>query len=84
MVRPALAGIRFAHTNSMATKTKRKRSSAKRELLKTRTATFFARRTATGRFKELDERGRSVAADRRREAKTKPKRGQGDRGDRAA
>ena len=84
MVLRALAGIRFAHTSNMATKTERKRSSGKRELLKSRTATFFARRTATGRFKELDERGRSLAADRRREAKTKPKRAQGDRGDRAA
>jgi hypothetical protein len=64
--------------------TKRKRATGKRELLKSRTATFFARRTAKGRFKELDERGRSLTADRRRKAKTKAKRGDGDRGDRAA
>ena len=63
---------------------KRKRSSGKRELLKTRNASFFGKRTARGRFKEMDERGRSLAADRRRKAKTKAKRGYGDRGDRAA
>jgi hypothetical protein len=37
---------------------------------------------AKGRFKELDERGRSVAGDRRRKATTKAKSGYGDRGDR--
>jgi hypothetical protein len=63
---------------------KSKRSSGKRELLKSRSATFFAKRTAKGRFKEMDERGRSLTADRRRKAKTKAKRGYGDRGDRAA
>ena len=64
---------------------KRKRSSnGKRELLKTRNASFFGKRTARGRFKEMDERGRSLGADRRRKAKTKSKRGYGDRGDRAA
>jgi len=72
----------------MATKRKttrkRKRSSGKRELLKTRNASFFGKRTARGRFKEMDERGRSLGADRRRKAKTKSKRGYGDRGDRAA
>jgi hypothetical protein len=61
-----------------------KRGSGKRELLKSRDATFFVRRTAAGRFKEMDERGRSLAGDRRRKATTKAKSGQGDRGDRAA
>jgi hypothetical protein len=60
------------------------RSSGKRELLKSRTATFFARRTSKGRFKEMDERGRSLAADRRRKAKGRSKSGYGDRGDRRA
>lgn len=63
---------------------KTKCSSGKRELLKSRNATFFAKRTAKGRFKEMDERGRSLATDRRRKAKSKAKRGYGDRGDRAA
>jgi hypothetical protein len=63
---------------------KKKRPTGRRELLRTPTATLFAKRTAKGRFKEMDERGRSLKADRRRKAKTKAKSGYGDRGDRAA
>ena len=74
----------MATKRKRSTAPRRKRSSGKRELLKTRNATFFGKRTARGRFKEMDERGRSLAADRRRKAKTKSKRGYGDRGDRAA
>jgi hypothetical protein len=62
----------------------KKRSRGKRELLKTRSATMFAKRTATGQFKEMDGRGRSLKADRHRKATTKAKSGYGDRGDRAA
>jgi hypothetical protein len=72
----------FAPVDSMPTK--KTRSTGKTELLKTRPASFFAKRTAKGRFKEMDERGRSLTADRRRKASTKSKRGYGDRGDRAA
>lgn len=61
-----------------------KRAPGKRELLKARNATFFGRRTSRGRFRELDERGRSLAADRRRKAKTRIKTGHGDKGDRRA
>jgi hypothetical protein len=56
----------------------------KRETLKTKTAILYARRTAAGRFKEMDEKGRSLKADRRTKAKNKTKSGYGDRGDRAA
>jgi hypothetical protein len=52
--------------------------------LKSRNATFFAKRTSKGRFKEMDERGRSLAADRRRKAKGMAKSGRGDTGDRRA
>lgn len=45
-------------------------------------ATFFAKRTTKGRFKEMDGRGRSLAADRRRAAKRTTKSGHGDQGDR--
>ena len=62
--------------------TRKKRSTTKREALKTRKAAFFAKRTAKGRFKEMDERGRSLAADRRRKAKRTVKSGHGDQGDR--
>ena len=44
----------------------------------------YARRDASGRFTEDQESvGRSLSQDRKREAKTKSKKGQGDRGDRA-
>ena len=62
--------------------TKRKRSTGRRETLKSRKAAFFAKRTTSGRFKEMDERGRSQASDRRRRAKKTTKPGYGDQGDR--
>jgi hypothetical protein len=40
------------------------------------------RRTARGRFDEVDDVGRSLSVDRKRKAKKKAKRGQGDTGDR--
>ena len=42
----------------------------------------FVRRDDKGRFKEVDDVGRSLSQDRKREAKTDAGRGQGDRGDR--
>jgi hypothetical protein len=55
-----------------------------RELIDTGTDKRFVRRDEKGRFKESDDVGRSLAADRRRKAKTVAKKGQGDRGDRKA
>ena len=60
-----------------------KRVAGKRDTVKAKNATFYAKRTARGRFKQMDEKGRSLNADRRRKAKTKTKSGYGDRGDRA-
>ena len=59
-----------------------KRGSSKRELIDTGTDKRFVRRSAAGQFKESDDVGRSLSADRRRKAKTVSKPGQGDRGDR--
>ena len=42
----------------------------------------YVRRDAKGQFKEVDDVGRSLAADRRTKAKTTVKSGQGDKGDR--
>lgn len=42
----------------------------------------FVRRDEDGQFKESDDVGRSLSADRRTQAKTAVKPGQGDRGDR--
>jgi hypothetical protein len=58
------------------------RKAAKRELIDTGTDKRYVRRSGTGRFKESDDVGRSLSADRRRKAKTKARRGQGDKGDR--
>lgn len=41
----------------------------------------YVRRDAEGEFKKEVDVGRSLAADRRQHAKTKVKKGQGDRGD---
>jgi hypothetical protein len=62
--------------------TKAKRSSSKRELIDTGRDKRFVRRDGQGQFKESDDVGRSLAADRRTKAKTTAKSGQGDRGDR--
>jgi hypothetical protein len=53
-----------------------------RELIDTGTDKRYVRRDAKGRFKELDDVGRSLSQDVRESAKTTVKAGQGDRGDR--
>jgi hypothetical protein len=57
---------------------------AKRELIDTGTDKRYVRRNRRGQFDEVEDVGRSLAADRRQRAKTKAKRGEGDKGDRAA
>jgi hypothetical protein len=59
-----------------------KAGGGRRELIDTGVDKRFVRRRADGTFKESDDVGRSLAADRRRKAKTPAKSGQGDRGDR--
>ena len=65
-----------------ARKTGTKRKAAKRKLVNTGADKRYVRRGSAGRFKESDDVGKSLAGDRRKKAKTKAKRGQGDRGDR--
>ena len=60
----------------------KKRSSSKRELIAPRGDKRYVRRGRGGEFKESDDAGRSLSTDRRRKAKTKARKGQGDRGDR--
>lgn len=55
---------------------------AKRELIDTGTDKRYVRRDGKGQFKESDDVGRSLAADRRQTAKAEAKPGQGDKGDR--
>jgi hypothetical protein len=57
--------------------------SSKRELIEpTPGDKRYVRRDDQGRFKEVEDVGRSLSQDRKREAKTESKKGQGDRGDR--
>lgn len=56
---------------------------AKRELVQPRpNDKRFVRRDDQGRFREVEDVGRSLAQDRRKRAKSKSKPGQGDKGDR--
>ena len=70
----------------MAKKTARKpagrKKAVKRELIDTGSDKRYVRRGAAGKFKESDDVGKSLTADRRKKAKTKVKSGQGDKGDR--
>jgi len=52
-----------------------------RELIDTGTDKRYVRRDEKGQFKESDDVGRSLAADRHQHAKTKARQGEGDRGD---
>ena len=60
----------------------KRKPAAKRELINTGSDKRYVRRDARGQFKESDDVGRSLAQDRRRKARTKAEKGQGDRGDR--
>ena len=55
---------------------------AERELIDTKNDKRYVRRDERGRFKESDDVGRSLSADRRTAARTPAKKGQGDKGDR--
>ena len=69
------------NTAARKTGTTRK-AAAQRELINTGSDTRYVRRGNAGRFKESDDVGKLLASDRRTKAKTKAKRGQGDKGDR--
>jgi len=61
---------------------KRSRKTSKRTIIEPRKGDRrYVRRRKTGQFKKEVNVGRSLAADRRRKAKTKAAKGQGDRGD---
>ena len=74
-------GTKKATRRSTATK-KTTRKAAKRERIDTGSDTRYVRRGAAGRFKESDDVGKASASDPRKKARTKAKRGQGDKGDR--
>jgi hypothetical protein len=60
----------------------KKRSTNRRDLVKSRSGKSFAKRTTKGRFKEMDSVKRSLAGDPRKKAKRKVSSGHGDQGDR--
>ncbi len=53
-----------------------------RELIDTGPDKRFVRRDKEGQFSESDDVGRSLGQDQKREARNKPKKGEGDKGDR--
>jgi hypothetical protein len=62
--------------------TKRSRKTSKRTVIQPRKGDRrYVRRNKAGQFKKEVDGGRSLAADRRRKAKTNAVKGQGDRGD---
>jgi len=60
---------------------KRSRPAAKRDLVRRPKASAYAKRTARGRFKEMDDVGSSQKADTPRKAKKTVRSGYGDQGD---
>jgi hypothetical protein len=54
----------------------------KRELIEPRGGKRYTRRNEKGQFTEQDSVSRSLSQDQRRKAKTKARKGQGDKGDR--
>ena len=61
--------------------TKTKSRSRGRELIAPKGSKRYVRRNRLGQFKDEVSVGRSLSADRRRQARTKVPKGQGDRGD---
>lgn len=59
----------------------KKATKSHRELIDTGKDKRFVRRDDSGQFKDVADVGRSLANDRKQQAKTKVPPGQGDRGD---
>lgn len=72
---------RSKSTKKKSTKKKSTRKAAKRTLIAPRGDKRYVRRSTKGRFKESDDVSASLSSDRRKRAKRKAKRGQGDKGD---
>ena len=60
---------------------KQTRPAGKRDLVRRPKASAYAKRTARGRFKEMDDVGRSQKTDKPRKAKRTVRSGYGDQGD---
>jgi len=71
----------MAKKSQTRSRSKSSRSGAKRDLVRRPKASGYAKRTARGRFKEVDDVGRSQKADRPRKARKTVRSGYGDQGD---
>jgi hypothetical protein len=68
-------------TRKKSTRKKSTRKAAKRTLIAPKGDKRYVRRGKQGRFKESDDVSSSLSSDRRKQAKRKAPRGQGDKGD---
>ena len=73
---------RTGTTKTAAKRSGTRKKAAAREAIDTGTDKRYVRRGRAGQFKESDDVSKSLRTDARKKAKTKVKRGQGDRGDR--
>lgn len=71
----------MAKKSQKRTARKRTRPTGKRDLVRRPKASAYAKRTARGRFDEMDDVGRSQKADKPRKAKRTVRSGYGDQGD---
>ena len=71
----------MAKKSQKSSSAKRARPAGKRDLVSRPKASSYAKRTAGGRFKEMDDVGRSQKADKPRKAKKTVASGYGDQGD---
>jgi hypothetical protein len=71
----------FSHHVSILDR-RRWKMAGKRELIDTGNDKRYVRRDDKGQFNEVEDVGRSSAQDQKRDAKSKSKPGQGDKGDR--
>jgi hypothetical protein len=68
-------------TRKKSTRKTSTRKAAKRTLIAPKGDKRYVRRSKQGRFKESDDVSSSLSSDRRKQAKRKAPRGQGDKGD---
>ena len=71
----------MAKKSRKSTAAKRSRTAGKRDLVRRPKASAYAKRTGRGRFKEMDDVGRSQKTDKPRKAKKRVRSGYGDQGD---
>ena len=82
-IRVRLGSVRATCSSWSRNCTQRRRDvSVPRELIDTGNDKRFVRRDSEGQFKESDDVGRSLAQDQKRQSSNKPKKGEGDKGDR--